>query len=91
MDLEVDRAGVYHPLGRQASMGEVTARVETALRKMLASGDLKVGDRLPSERTLVADLDASRSTVRLVLVRLVAEGLVRAEHGRAYFVAEPRK
>jgi DNA-binding FadR family transcriptional regulator len=67
-------------------VGEVTARVETALRQMIASGDLKPGDRLPSERTLVADLGASRSTVRLVLVRLVAEGLVRSEHGRAYFV-----
>jgi len=57
---------------------------------MIASGRLKPGDRLPSERTLVADLSASRSTVRLVLVRLVAEGLIRSEHGRAYFVCEPK-
>lgn len=67
-------------------MGEVTGRVEGAIRGMIASGELGPGDRLPSERRLVADLSASRSTVRLVLVRLVAEGLVRAEHGRAYFV-----
>jgi GntR family transcriptional regulator len=53
---------------------------------MISSGQLKAGDRLPSERTLVADFRAARSTVRLVLVRLVAEGLVRAEQGRGYFV-----
>ena len=68
-------------------MGETTARVEGALRRQLSSGDLKPGDRLPSERTLVSELDASRTTVRLVLVKLVAEGLVRADHGRGYFVA----
>jgi DNA-binding GntR family transcriptional regulator len=66
----------------------VTARVEETIRGWITSGDLKPGDRLPSERTLVSDLDASRSTVRLVLVRLVAEGLIRSEHGRAYFVNE---
>jgi DNA-binding FadR family transcriptional regulator len=69
-------------------VGEVTAAVEAAIRGMITSGKLKPGDRLPSERTLVANLGASRSTVRLVLVRLVAEGLVRAEHGRAYFVCD---
>jgi GntR family transcriptional regulator len=62
------------------------ARVEGALRGMIESGQLRPGDRLPSERTLVSDLSASRSMVRLVLVRLVAEGLVRAEQGRGYFV-----
>lgn len=71
-------------------MGEVTARVEGAIRDMIATGQLKPGDRLPSERTLVADFSAARSTVRLVLIRLVAEGLVRAEHGRGYFVADRR-
>ena len=69
-------------------MGEVTERVEGALRELISSGKLNPGDRLPSERTLVAELGASRSTVRLVLVRLVAEGLVRSEHGRAYFVKD---
>ena len=67
-------------------MGEVTASVEQTIRGWIASGELKSGDRLPSERSMVSDLGASRSTVRLVLVRLVAEGLVRSEHGRAYFV-----
>lgn len=68
-------------------MGEVTARVEVAIRDMIASGELPNG-RLPSERTLATDLDAGRTTIRLVLMKLASEGLVRSEHGRGYFVAD---
>ena len=68
-------------------MGETTERVEAAIRA-LATKKLAPGDRLPSERTLAEDLGAGRTTIRLVLVKLAAEGLVRAEHGRGYFVCE---
>ena len=68
-------------------MGETTQRVEAAVRE-LATKVLSPGDRLPSERTLADDLGAGRTTVRLVLIKLAAEGLVRAEHGRGYFVCE---
>ncbi len=68
-------------------MGEVTARVEDAIRKMVSSGEYGPQDKLPSERSLAEDLSAGRTTVRLVLAKLTAEGLVRAEHGRAYYVA----
>lgn len=71
-------------------MGEVTERVERAVREMVNDADsLGPGGRLPSERTLAADLDAGRTTIRLVLMRLEAEGLIRSEHGRGYFVCEP--
>ncbi|MFC0527232.1 winged helix-turn-helix domain-containing protein [Phytohabitans kaempferiae] len=68
-------------------MGEVTERAENAVRQLVGE-QLAPGDRLPSERTLVDDLGVSRTTVRLVLLKLSAEGLVRAEHGRGYFVSE---
>lgn len=70
-------------------MGEVTARVESAIRELIRSGELGPGGRLPSERALAEDLKAGRTTIRLVLARLTAEGIVRSEHGRAYFVCEP--
>jgi DNA-binding GntR family transcriptional regulator len=76
---------VYQPADR-GEMGEVTARVEDAIRTRIASGELRRGDRLPSERDLVAELAVSRSTVRLVLVKLTAEGLIEPQHGRGYFV-----
>ncbi len=68
-------------------MGETTERVEAAIRT-LATSTLSPGDKLPSERVLADDLAAGRTTVRLVLVKLAAEGLVRAEHGRGYFVCD---
>jgi len=69
-------------------MGEVTAAAERAIRSRIESGELGSGAKLPSERTLVDDLGVSRTTIRLILLRLSAEGLIRAEHGRGYFVNE---
>jgi GntR family transcriptional regulator len=44
---------------------------------------------LPSERQLAEQLDAGRTTVRLVLMKLTTEGMIRSEHGRGYFVTGP--
>lgn len=68
-------------------MGEVTSRVEEAIRAMITSGELADG-RLPSERTLAAELEAGGTTIRLVLMKLASEGLARSEHGRGYFVSD---
>lgn len=69
-------------------MGDVTAAVEQQIREWVAQGRVKAGERLPSERQIATDLGAGRTTVRLVLAKLAAQGLVRAEHGRGYFVSE---
>lgn len=67
-------------------MGAKTGRVEAAIRELIDSDLLGPGGRLPSERQLADDLQAGRTTIRLVLTKLAAEGLVRSEHGRGYFV-----
>lgn len=69
-------------------MGAKTERVERSIRELIESGELGPGGRLPSERTLVKELDAGRTTIRLVLGRLEAEGTVRSEHGRGYFATK---
>lgn len=69
-------------------MGEVTERIESTLRGAIERGEYEPGDRLPSERTLAAELEAGRTTVRLVLARLAAQGLIEAQHGRGYFVCK---
>lgn len=69
-------------------MGVVTAQVEQRVRDLIASGVVPPGKPLPSERVLAAETGAGRTTVRLVLSKLAAEGLIRAEHGRGYFVCE---
>jgi DNA-binding FadR family transcriptional regulator len=70
-------------------VGELTERVEAAIRGMIERGEYGTGDRLPSERELASQLSAGRTTVRLVLTKLAAQGLVEAQHGRGYFVTGP--
>jgi len=51
------------------------------------SGRYAPGDRLPSERELVALFGVSRLSVREGIKSLIGLGLVEARHGRGYFVA----
>lgn len=67
-------------------MGRVTAQVEEKVRDLIKSGEYPPGKALPSERVLANEIGAGRTTVRLVLAKLASEGLIRAEHGRGYFV-----
>ncbi len=64
-------------------MQGVTATVEDYYRVLIS--ELPGGSRLPSERSVVRELGTSRSTVRLVLVKLAAEGLVEPVQGSGYF------
>jgi len=67
-------------------VGAKTERVERTIRGLIASGELGPGGWLPSERQLADELGAGRTTVRLVLMELSTEGVIRSEHGRSYFV-----
>ena len=67
-------------------VGAKTERVERSIRGLIESDQLGPGGRLPSERHLADELQAGRTTIRLVLTKLSAEGLIRSEHGRGYFV-----
>ncbi len=64
-------------------MEGVTADVEKFYRSLLSQ--LEPGERLPSERAVMHELNASRTTVRLVLTKLAAQQLVTPVHGRGYF------
>lgn len=69
-------------------MGSVTAHVETRVRDLIETGAVPPGMALPSERALAGELSVGRTTVRLVLAKLAAEGLIRAEQGRGYIVLQ---
>ena len=68
------------------ALGAKTAFVENSIRELISSGNLGHGGRLPSERQLAEQLKAGRTTVRLVLLKLATEGVIRSEHGRGYFL-----
>ena len=61
-------------------------QLEDALATAIASGELGVGDRLPSERTLAEQIGVSRTTAVTAYRELEARGLVRGRVGRGTYV-----
>lgn len=57
------------------------------IRDAIEGGALAAGDRLPAERDLVARLSTTRRTIRAVLLRLEAEGMIRRRQGSGTEVA----
>ncbi|MGW1199530.1 NUDIX domain-containing protein [Streptomyces sp. NPDC002536] len=70
-------------------MGPKTARVDRTIREWISSGKLSPGDKLPSERTLVEQLDIGRTALRQVLARLIAEGVLEVRGRSSYTVSSP--
>ena len=66
------------------------ARVETVLAGEITDGNLKVGDQLPTEDSLISRFGVSRITVRRAIQNLVSRGLVEIHRGKGTFVAAPK-
>ena len=66
--------------------GPRTQHVYTALRHRIVHGELMAGSKLPPHIDLAAAYGVAPLTMRQVLARLEAEGLVSREHGRGTFV-----
>ena len=77
------------PLSR-TSAGTLYHQILRDLTERIGSGEVGVGDRLPSEADLVAEFGVSRTTARRALDELRRQGLVRREPGRGTFLASPR-
>ncbi|MGN0353046.1 MAG: GntR family transcriptional regulator [Roseburia sp.] len=58
------------------------------LRKQILEGEIKPGEKLPSENELSRAYAVSRQTVRKALQILENEGFIYAEHGRGTFCSE---
>lgn len=67
------QANVFQPMERPQSLSE---RVADAVTAAILAGEMKPGDRLPSERALCEQFMVSRSVVREAVRSLVAKGLV---------------
>ncbi|MEX2500816.1 MAG: GntR family transcriptional regulator [Trueperaceae bacterium] len=66
------------------------ARIERDLRQAIASGDLPLGSRVPSEDALCRSYDVSRMTARQALSRLADAGLLIRRQGIGTFVAQTK-
>jgi GntR family transcriptional repressor for pyruvate dehydrogenase complex len=65
--------------------------VKDLLRKAMWKGDLKPGDRLPTEEEIARELKVSKVTVREALRELESDGIIEKRRGMygGSFVAEP--
>src|SRR5215472_17141189 len=64
------------------------ARLESALRDAVRSGQLAAGAAMPPSRSLARDLGVARNTVAQAYAQLVAEGWLSARHGSGTWVAQ---
>lgn len=67
--------------------GVTTDQVVKQIRELIESGELRPGDRLPSERTLADRLGVSRPSVRTGLRILSAMGVLQSRHGSGTFMS----
>ncbi|MFE0172701.1 PLP-dependent aminotransferase family protein [Streptomyces sp. NPDC059002] len=74
--------------GGEASRSGVRKGLTDALREAVRGGRLAPGTRLPSSRSLAADLGIARNTVADAYADLVAEGWLTARQGSGTRVAE---
>ena len=65
------------------------AQLTGIIQRMITSGELKIGDLLPSETELCREFDISRNTVRQAIGALEEEGFVVRKRGKGTFVTDP--
>ena len=69
----------------------LSEEVSGDLQRRIARGELKPGDRLPTEKALGEVFGVSRAVVREAVARLKADGLVESRQGSGAFVVEAPK
>lgn len=68
----------------------VYIQIHNKIKRDIESGKWKVGERIPSERTLSIDFRVSRMTLRQAIQTLVDEGILERKVGSGTFVASSR-
>ena len=63
-------------------------QVRDGLRKMMVTGMLRPGDKLPSVRALAMQLAINPNTIQRAYSQLEAEGYILSVSGKGTFVAE---
>lgn len=63
-------------------------RVARRIADLVKAGDVKPGDRLPSERVLADMLQVSRPSIREAMIALEVSGLIEVRSGSGIFVTE---
>lgn len=72
-------------MGDRSVEGSVE-QVVSYVRRLIERGQLRPGDRLPSERELATQIGVSRPTIRAGLHALAAIGVVQSRHGSGTYI-----
>ena len=64
-------------------------QVKDGLRRLMVTGVLAPGDKLPSVRAMASQLSINPNTIQRAYAELEAEGYVVSVTGKGCFVAEP--
>jgi GntR family transcriptional repressor for pyruvate dehydrogenase complex len=78
-------------INRIARPLRLSEEVSGELQRRIARGDLKPGDRLPTEKALGEVFGVSRAVIREAVARLKADGLIETRQGSGAFVVEAPK
>lgn len=73
------------------SMVPIYEQITESIRRMIANGELKAGDALPSVRVLAKEQKISALTVKKAYDRLEEEGLTATVHGKGTYVTGSNK
>ena len=65
-------------------------QVRDGLRRLMVTGVLRSGDKLPSVRALAVDLAINPNTIQRAYAQLETEGYIVSVSGKGTFVAEPQ-
>lgn len=76
-------------VGASGDRGPVPRNVVEHLQGLILQGNLKSGERLPSQRDLAEQLGVSRPSLREALTVLETKGLVTVRAGSGVFVSRP--
>lgn len=64
----------------------MSAQIEDDLRRRITSGEVQVGEKLPSLRSLAEDYGVAELTVHVAVKKLQHEGVLTSVSGRGTFV-----
>jgi GntR family transcriptional regulator len=66
----------------------IYVQIVEQIRQMIATGELKLGDQLPTVRQLATDLRVNFNTIARAYRLLDEAGLISTQHGRGTYVWE---
>lgn len=71
----------------EAKKVSVTDEIVNQIRYLIHTGELKPGDKLPSQREMEVMFNVSRPTLQKAISKLIALGTIEAMQGKGYYIS----